>query len=250
MYTVHSIGGTCPKKHVDEKEKKIFSPFFLRVSPSLSVAFFLGCSDSQPHPRASDTVLNGRGQTRSRSPRYFATFQAFNLARVPLLAIVPMIVGWESLCARFVSSSSAPLRFYPVMHRPSLCTRFFLSSLFSPPPPPPRATFRRDEAFQTSRATRVRHASVELTKGGREIEGWNELHWPLRTRDGAGVTRPKEETGPQLVFRVDSKRARRDGISLSVETSSFLDELLLLLLFSRCWRENSSSSPPWRTIDR
>lgn len=112
MYTVHSIGGTCPKKHVrenvDEKEKKIFSPFFLRVSPSLSVAFFLGCSDSQPHPRASDTVLNGRGQTRSRSPRYFATFQAFNLARVPLLAIVPMIVGWESLCARFVSSSSAP----------------------------------------------------------------------------------------------------------------------------------------------
>lgn len=47
-----------------------------------------------------------------------------------------------------------------------------------------------------------------------------------------------------------SKRARRDGISLSVETSSFLNELLLLLLFSRRWRENSSSSPPWRTIDR
>lgn len=132
---------------------------------------------------------------------------------------------------------------------PALSLYPFLSFVpFFSPPPPPRATFRRDEAFPTSRATRVRHASVELTKGGRE--GWNELHWPLRTRDGEGVTRPKEETGPQLVFRVDSKRARRDGISLSVETSSFLDELLLLLLFSRRWRENSSSSPPWRTIDR
>lgn len=83
---------------------------------------------------------------------------------------------------------------------PALSLYPFLSFVpFFSPPPPPRATFRRDEAFPTSRATRVRHASVELTKGGRE--GWNELHWPLRTRDGEGVTRPKEETGPQLVFR-------------------------------------------------
>ena len=80
----------------DEKRERCFPPSPLPLH--LSVAFFPGCSDSQPHPRASDnTVLNGRGQTRSRSPRYFATFQAFNLARVPLLAIVPMIVGWESL---------------------------------------------------------------------------------------------------------------------------------------------------------
>lgn len=94
------------EKETQRKKWKMFAKTFRDekdtfLSPHplhLSVAFFPGCSDSQPHPRASDnTVLNGRGQTRSRSPRYFATFQAFNLARVPLLAIVPMIVGWESL---------------------------------------------------------------------------------------------------------------------------------------------------------
>lgn len=215
------------------------------------MAFFL--SEAQPilnhtPARASQTrpVLNGRGPRHDlRAPRYFGS-KAFNLARVPLLAIVAMIVGWIvlpllplplSLYPLRVFSFRPPPRFYPVMHRPvslslSLYTyiyiRFFpfpLLVLF------PSLLRRGRLSIGTKRFRQVERGSARERRArrGREIEGWNAI--PPFIRCSPGERQVSKEIGPRSSnpipfhfelaqlpgFRVNSMREKKEGIVRKVQ---------------------------------